>query len=156
MKKIILASAFTFCLSVVLFAQQSARTEFEVIKDVFKTEKKALVADFLQLTDAESAKFWPIYDKYEAERNSIANARFENISSYAKNYDSLTDAQADALIKKAMDIQARESALKKKYYDIVKKSVGTKRAAGFVQLEEYISSAVKSELYEQLPLVPQK
>ncbi len=54
---------------------QSARTEFEVIREEFKAEKKAVVAGFMNLSDADATKFWPIYDRYEAERTKIETER---------------------------------------------------------------------------------
>ncbi len=151
-------------LSILLFAlavagtswAQASRSEFEVIREIFKTEKKAVVAGFLNLSDADANKFWPIYDKYEAERTKIGTDRFNLINNYVEKYATLTDAQADELMTKSLDIQKQEIALKKKYYGQVKKSLGATKAASFTQLEEFISVAVRASLYESLPMVGEK
>ena len=151
-------------LSILLFAvaiastswAQSTRSEFEVIRDIFKTEKKAVVAGFLNLSEADANKFWPIYDKYEAERTKIGTERFNLINNYVDKYATLTDAQADELMTKSLGIQKEEMALKKKYYGQIKKSLGATKAASFIQLEDYISLAVRAALYDSLPLVGEK
>ena len=78
---------FTF---IAFTASAQTRSEIELIKDVFKVEKKAVVSDFLKLTDDQAAKFWPIYNKYEEERGAIASMRLDNINRYVNEYMSLT------------------------------------------------------------------
>lgn len=135
---------------------QSARTEFEIIRAEFKAEKKAVVAGFMNLSDADAAKFWPIYDKYEAERTKIGTERFDLISNYVEQYNSLTDEQAEDLLKKSLNIQQQELDLKKKYFKEVNKNIGTRKATAFIQLEDYISVVIRAQLYENLPLVEVK
>ena len=40
----------------------------------------------------KSAKFWPIYEEYDAELTKLNNLRVANIQDYARNYDQMTDA----------------------------------------------------------------
>jgi len=135
---------------------QSARTEFEVIREEFKAEKKAVIAGFMNLTDDDATKFWPIYDKYEAERTKIGTERFDLISNYVEQYNTLTDEQAEELLKKSLNIQQQELDLKKKYFKEVNKNIGARKATSFIQLEDYISVVIRAHLYENLPLVEVK
>ena len=57
MKKLILL----FLAVVTITANAQTRSELELIKDIFKVEKKAVVGDFMKLTDEQASKFWPIY-----------------------------------------------------------------------------------------------
>ena len=34
-------------------------------------EKKKLVAELIKMTPEQTAKFWPVYDNYEAERKAL-------------------------------------------------------------------------------------
>ncbi len=149
MKKLILI-LFAF---VAVGAQAQTRSELELIKDIFKVEKKAVVADFLKLTDEQASKFWPIYDKYEAERGAIATMRVDNITNYVNEYLTLTDEQADVLAKKSLEVSTKTLALRKKYYKTVAKELGALKAASFIQLEEYIALSIDASLYDSLPLV---
>jgi hypothetical protein len=40
-------------------------TDMQALRAAVRTDKKALVASTLQLTDAEAKKFWPLYDSYQ-------------------------------------------------------------------------------------------
>jgi hypothetical protein len=154
MKKLVTSVALV--LVATLGWAQSARTEFEVIREEFKAEKKAVVAGFMNLSDADAMKFWPVYDKYEAERTKIGTERFNLINRYVEQYNSLNDEQSDELLKKSLSIQKQELDLKNKYYKEVKKSIGASKAMAFIQLEDYISVVIRGFLYESLPLIEVK
>lgn len=50
------------------FAQeQSQKVDPEVLREKIIKKKKAIYTERLELTKKESEKFWPIYEKYDAE-----------------------------------------------------------------------------------------
>src|SRR6188768_1230252 len=134
MKKLLATLAIMFfCVSV--FAQQ---TETELIRSAFKLEKKAVVAEFLQLSNDDATKFWPIYEKYEQDRSALGTRRIKLIESYVEKYDKMDDASTNDLVKESASIQKKEVALRQKYYGSVKKSISTSVAARFYQVEDVI------------------
>jgi len=150
-KSILTLSAIFFC--VFAFAQS---TETELVRSAFKLEKKAAVAEFLQLTEADAAKFWPIYEKYEQERTVVGTRRIQLIESYVDKYLTMDDATVDKLVKESASIKKKEIALCDKYYEIVKKSVSTLVASRFYQVEDVINVTVRMKLYEELPMLNKK
>ena len=44
--------------------------DMQALRAAVKADKKALVAKTLELTPAEAAKFWPIYDTYQRSLNA--------------------------------------------------------------------------------------
>ena len=152
MKKGIITLIAVFA-SLFAFAQN---TEMELFRSAFRLEKKAMVAEFLALNEADAAKFWPIYEKYEQERTEAGTRRITNIETYAKKYEDMDDATADALVKESVSIQKKELALREKYYGIVKKNISTLTAARFYQIEDAIHTGVLNELNNQLPLLEKK
>ncbi len=152
MKKLIFTISLIFGCAMV-FAQA---TETELVRSAFKLEKKALVAEFLQLTNDDAAKFWPIYEKYEQERTVFGTRRINLITNYINKYDKMDDASADALVKESAAIQKKEVALREKYYNSVKKSISVSVAARFYQIEDVINVGTRMELYGELPLLQGK
>jgi hypothetical protein len=153
MKKIIYAIA----LSVFSMSAYAQHTETELVRSAFRLEKKAVVADFLQLSDADAGKFWPIYEKYEQERvSSVGNRRVQLIEDYVKKYETMTDVTADKMVNESSAIQKKEVALREKYYGMVKKGVSGTVAARFYQIEDVISVATRMQLYDQLPMLQKK
>ncbi|MCZ6900161.1 MAG: hypothetical protein O7F74_07970 [Bacteroidetes bacterium] len=151
MKKI---STIIICL--MIFSQVNAQmtaNEEEMFKSMFNMEKKLMVENFMQLNDADAQKFWPIYNNYETERGDLTSRRIKVLKQYADQYSTLTDEQADVLMKEVFSIRKKDLALKQKYFNQIKKNMSAKTATSFYQLEEYIQTAIRYSLLEQIPFV---
>lgn len=152
MKRIIL-TLIIMSAGILTYAQQ---TETELVRSAFKLEKKAMVAEFLQLSNDDAGKFWPIYEKYEQERSAFGTRRINLIDTYVTKYGTMDDASLDALVKESASIQKKEVALREKYYGQVKKAVSTGVAARFYQIEDAINVGVRMELYDGIPMLQGK
>jgi hypothetical protein len=104
-------------------------------KDI-RSLKKQLIAANLALTDGEATKFWPVYEQYSAELAKINDARTALIKEYADVYGSLTDQQADSLIRRWQDTDIAASTLRQKYAPIFRTVLPGKKAATFFQLDD--------------------
>lgn len=149
MKNIITVISFLFLASGI-YAQQ--HTEIELIRSAYKLEKKAVVADFLQLSNDDAAKFWPVYYKYETERSAIGDRRVKLIADYVNERHKGGVKDADAMIKESANIQRNEVNLREKYYKQVKEAVSVTVALDFFQIEDAIATNVKMKLWEEMPL----
>src|SRR5436190_6086514 len=105
MKNLLATLAF-FGLMTGTYAQK--HTEIELIRSAYKLEKKAVVADFLKLSNDDAAKFWPIYEKYEQERSVIGDRRVKLITEYVNAHHVGNVKNADAMVKESADIQRKE------------------------------------------------
>ena len=143
---------FVLCLSIIVQSTNAQRTETELLRSAWKLEKKALVADFMKLTDSDGEKFWPIYNKYEEERNAFGTRRIKLIENYMAKYETMDEKTMEELVKESTAIQRKELSLREKYYAIMKKSVSITVAARFYQIEDAINVTIRAELYDQLPL----
>jgi len=120
-------------------------------KDI-RSIKKQLIATNLNLTDAEATKFWPVYDEYSADYGKINETRATIIKEYSDGYGSLTDEQADNLIRRWLDTDISTSQLRQKYVPIMRRVLPGKKAATFFQLDRRISMMIDLQLTSQLPL----
>src|SRR5271170_5657959 len=59
-----------------------------------RAERKATVGANMNLSTDEAAKFWPVYDGYEAKMDKIEDRHVREVRDYAARYDTLTDADA--------------------------------------------------------------
>ena len=46
---------------------KAADTNMEILKQKLKADKKLLVANNMELSDAEAKQFWPIYESYQKD-----------------------------------------------------------------------------------------
>ena len=107
----------------------------------------------MQFTEGEDAKFWPVYKEYEAELTTINNDRLALIKDYAGNYETLSDQVADRLARRALDLEARRTALKLKYYDRLASILNPRTAARFLQVEQQILLLLDLQIAASLPIV---
>jgi Spy/CpxP family protein refolding chaperone len=140
-------------LSPLVQAQNSgpAADEQILLKQV-NTDKKALFAQNLGLTEEESAKFWPLYDEYEAKVKPLQDRLLANINAFATKYDTLTDEEAAAILKEKMAIEKEREALKQKYTAKIAKALPDKKALRYAQLETRIQLMLGNEVYSMIPL----
>lgn len=128
---------------------QSDSEDIDLFQSIFGMEKKAVVADFLELE--ENAPFWAIYDEYETARKVLGKERIYLLTAYAENYDKNDDATYDATINSIISLRKQNDKLLDKYYKKVKKVSGSKVAAQFFQVEAYFISEIRAAILEEIP-----
>ena len=134
--------------------ERNLRAYTELLRSDLRSQKIAVITEMMQLTEAEDAKFWPIYREYELELSRLQDDRIEAIETYAKVYNQLTPATADTLAIEALDLEARRAMLKKKYYEQLKTALSPIRAAKALQIENQIQLIVDLQVAASLPVVP--
>src|SRR5262249_55565746 len=127
--------------------------EIKLFRKDVRSLKKQIIAANLDLTDTEAQQFWPIYDRYTAEMTKIIDQKFETITEYAKNYDTITDEQADAYIKGRAEVEESFLRLRLKYIPIFRKVLSGKTAALFVQMDWRLGLVMDLQLSSQVPMI---
>jgi Spy/CpxP family protein refolding chaperone len=149
-----LALALTLAVLPVMSQAQDAglATDEQILLKQVNTDKKAVFAANLGLTEEESAKFWPIYDEYERAVKPYQDRLLANVNNFAEKYETLTDADAAAMLKEKMAIEKGREAVKQKYTAKVAKVLPPKKALRYAQLETRIQLINATNLYSLIPL----
>ena len=151
MKKIIIG--FALLLSVPFFAQ-STDTYIELLRSNLQIEKKAIIAESMELNAEQSEKFWPLYNEFQLESSKLGDKKLAIIKKYAENYENLTNETADDLIDSSFDLDKDRTDLHKEYYKKIKKALNAKYAGKFIQLVSRINSLIDIQLAAEIPLLP--
>jgi hypothetical protein len=125
----------------------------DLLRSDVRQQKAEMVGAVMQLSAADAAKFWPIYNEYDAQLNKLNDLRVANIQEYANNYDQMTDEKADELIHKALAFRKQRSELLATYYERVKKELGGITAARFIQVEDQLLLIIDLQIDSALPVV---
>ena len=125
--------------------------EFLLRGDV-SSMKKELIAAHLTLTDGESTRVWQVYEQYSAEMSKINGTKTAILKEYSKEYDTLTDDQADNLIRRWLETDIEQAKLRQRFAAIFRKVLPGKKAATFLQLERRISMMMDVQVTSGLPL----
>lgn len=148
-----------FIFALFLISSTYAQTEddyIEVTREVLKTEKKAAIADAMNLTESESGPFWELYNEYNFELSKIENKRIDIIKDYAKHFENMSDEKADQLWTEAMNYDTQMIKLEKKYYKKFKKILPAGKAARYFQAENKIDAMVNAQFALDIPLIDTK
>ena len=133
--------------------EQNFRAYVTLLRTDIKAERKDIINAIMQFNDSDATKFWPIFQQYDAELTTIGDGRMKLIVDYARNYENLTNEQADALMSKAFDLEAQRAILKKKYFDKMKAQLSATEAAKFFLVENQIQHIIDLQISASLPVV---
>jgi hypothetical protein len=150
MKKITLLVIALFV--AVLVNAQSTKEEVDLMQASFGMEKKAMVAEFVQVDPAQKDAFWKLYDEYETQRKALGQERIQLLNDYTSKYTKFTNESADVLTKNIIDLSKETDNLIITYYNKIKKVTNPIVALQFYQVENYILSGIRVSLLESLPL----
>ena len=82
--------------------------------DKIKAYKTAFITEALELTPTEAEKFWPIYNSHEDKMQELRRQERSEIFEIIKgDFNTLTDAQANVLLDKAIAIKEKEFLYRK-------------------------------------------
>ena len=122
----------------------------------FGMDKKAVVAEFVKPSPAEKDAFWKIYDEYEVKRKELGKQRIALLAEYADKYLTMTGIDADTWTKKAITLQKKTDDLIADYYTKVKAKSDGVVATQFYQIENYILVAIRAQILQNVPFLPNK
>jgi hypothetical protein len=129
------------------------RAYVELLRSDVRSQKVAIITELMEFTEAEDKAFWPIYREYDLDLSKLNDERVTLIQEYADNFAKVTDAVADTLATKALDLEARRTALKSKYYERLKSSLSARTAARFLQVENQLLMIIDLQIASSLPIV---
>jgi len=139
-------------------AQPNAASDHDIqmLRQNIQAQRKQITAANMPLTPDEATKFWPIYDQYRKEASKNGDERWALIQDYAKNYQSMTDAQAQDYIKREAANEQKVIALRMKYVPIFEKVISPKKTALFCQIDHRVDLMIELQLASQIPVVDAK
>lgn len=134
-------------------ARDKPSDNMQVLVEKIRADKKLLVAENMQLTEAESKKFWPVYDRYQDELFILRMRSLKLIQDYAENYESMTNEMAKKLLDEYLAIERLREKVREAYLPKFRKLLPEIKVARYYQIENKIGAVVNYELATQIPLV---
>ena len=130
-------------------------SNLEIIHEKLKADKKLIVSKYMELTESEAKKFWPVYDEYQRDLQR-ANERLRNLlESYAADYrnKSLSDEKAKKLLDDWIALEQDEGKRRSAFAPKVLQALPPKRAARYLQIENEFRILLRYDLAATVPLV---
>ena len=125
----------------------------KLLRSDLRASKERIVKEAMQLNDQQAAAFWPLYHDYAAEQTKLGDEKLAIVQDYAKNFLSMTNDKADQLAQRIMALDDQRIALRKKYYELMKKATPTVLVVRFFQVENQIQLLVDLQIASNLPII---
>ena len=136
---------------------EKVKAEIDQAVNALRKDVRAGKADILgktmELDSTQAAAFWPIYKQYDTELTALSDERVSIVKDLAKDFDTLDDAKAKALLDRQVAFEEKRLTLTKKYKDEMLKALPAKTVARFLQVESRLNKLIDLAVASEIPLV---
>jgi len=142
---------FIGCFSLPLSAQ-TADDEIQLTRSVIQTERLAVVAANLGLSDSEGAIFWPLYKEYRAARGALMQERIDVIKMFVSGYETMDAKYARGLLDNMFEIDGKILDVKREYAPRFDKILTPAQVVRLYQTENKLEVMMMAEVTKDVPL----
>jgi hypothetical protein len=128
----------------------------DALLSTIRSNRKALVAVNLHLTDEEAAAFWPVYDRYAGEINAVGDRLASVITAYVRSFPDVSDDEAMQLLDDYLKAEADRVAVRRSYVGEFAKTVPGRKLARLYQIENKMDAVIRYDLAATIPVVDEK
>ena len=151
MRKLLVAVAIV-AFGITGFSQQM-NDYLEVRRAALKTEKKALIAEVMELSQEESEPFWALYNEFQQKLYVVNTEYLKIVNEFADNYDTMTEEMSKDIMTRMFAYESDILKLKKGYHTKFMKILSAQKTLMYFQAENKISNLVKYEIAQMIPLL---
>jgi len=134
------------------FAQEKPADNMQIVLEKVRADKKFLVAENMELTEAEGQAFWPVYDRYQDELFLLRVRTAKLIADYASALPKMTNDIARSLLDEVLAIESLGVMLRQVYLSEFRRVLPEVKVARYYQIENKIQAALFYELARNIPL----
>lgn len=129
-----------FLILMTAFIQQGLAQD----NDKINAFKVGIFTQQMDLTTAESQVFWPMYNEYEAKKETLRSQY--NLKGQFRKIDTMSDGETETLILKHFEREEKELALKRTYFEKFKTILPIKKVAKIYKAERVFKQKLVQEM----------
>ena len=133
---------------------QNVTDAIEIVRATYKADRQAFLAETLQLTESESAAFWPLYRSYRADMDKLGDGLVKLVLEYADVYPDVPEKRAQAMLKEYSALEQKLASQRAWYLKRAAKVLPAAKALRWAQLENRMDLVLRLQLAGKVPLVP--
>jgi len=134
-------------------AQDKPSDNMQIVLEKVRADKKLLIAENMQLTEAEAKAFWPVYDQYQEELFLFRARTVKLIKDFADAYEKMSNDTAKKLLGEYMTIESLGLKLRQAYLPKFRKVLPEVKVVRYYQIENKIQAVLFYELAANIPLM---
>ena len=132
--------------------QPSTGDQLELSRANIQTRRQEIVQQLMELTPAESEKFWPIYREFRNDVAKQGDERLDWTERFAKQAATMSDDQSKKLLDDWFSLREKQIGLQKKYAGKFRKALPGSKVVRFYQVENALNTVVSANLQAALPM----
>ena len=145
-------AAIAGMLGAVAAGQESAPSQKQLDIAALRAQRKAVVGANMKLTDKEATAFWPLYNQYEDAMDQVDKRHAREIKDYAKNYQNLTDAQANEKLDAVLKVNQDRLDVQKEFVPKFRAALPGITVTRFFQVDNKLHALVQCQIAQLVPL----
>jgi len=122
-------------------------------REFMAMERATLIPDELALTAAEADAFWPVYDEYRLEIETLNDEYAALLQDFAGGFETMTDAEASAMIEEYFLIQSGLIYERQRYAREFLEVIPARKLVRLYQMENKIDAMAELPLIIDIPLL---
>jgi Spy/CpxP family protein refolding chaperone len=134
----------------------TAPTDEQIVAQ-FRSDLMAKRADImakgLTLTADQAAKFWPLFETFQKEQDTIVNEQIAATESFAQHYQELSDKDALTYVNALLVRDEKMHDLRVKWLAKFQGVLPSKIAARAIQLDRRLGQVAQVQISQKIPLV---
>ena len=134
-------------------AQDKPADNMQIVLEKVRADKKLLVSENMQLTEAEAKAFWPVYDQYQDELFLLRSRTAKLIKDFSDAYEKMTNETAKKLMDEYITIETLGPKLRQTYLPKFRKVLPEVKVVRYYQIENKIQAVLMYELAKDIPLM---
>lgn len=135
-------------------AEEKPASNMQFVVEKLMADKRLLVAENMELTEAEADGFWPVFEQYQHELFLLRARTLRLIDDYASAYNTgMTEDKARALLDEMMAIESLGLTLRQVSLPDFRSVLPDIKVVRYYQIENKINAALMYQLASDIPLI---
>ncbi len=135
---------------------EATEASLDALLDAVRSNRKAVVALNLKLTDGEAAKFWPVYDRYQKEINAMGDRLVGVIQEYTASFPDFSNDQAMKIVEDYLAIEADRIRVRRAYVPDFAATLPGRKVARLYQIENKMDAVIRYDLAATIPVIEEE
>jgi hypothetical protein len=133
-------------------AQSNIEENAAIMRAVQQKDAKTLIAENLKLTEPQARAFWPVYERYEAQRAKIDDRLDTVLQDYKLSCEQLCDEKAGQLLNEWMGARHDLEELRQSYIAEFGRVIPATKVLRLYQLESLRDAVIRVDRFKKVPL----
>jgi hypothetical protein len=120
----------------------------------YRADREVFLAESMQLTESESAAFWPLYRSYRADMDALGDELVKLVLEYVDVYPNVPEDRAEQLLEGYTKLESKLAKKREWYWKRARKALPAAKVLRWAQLEGRMDLVLRVQLASAIPLMP--